>query len=316
MEKKATMLSKSNQIIITGQTGTGKTSFGVQIAKKNNAIILSADSRQIYKQMDIGTGKFDKASDLVFQNNQWQLQGVPIYGINLINPEQYFSSADFAEYSTDLLNNQSNTVIVGGTGFYIKTLFDPDNTITTPQDSELRNKYSIIQKQYSLPEFVQILQKDLSKLNLQKLNSMNNSDKNNPRRLVRAIEVQLSSTSNKVQTVQKLKKQDQIWIGLYAPKEYLKDRITSRVEQMIENGLENEVKELSEKYSWETSSMQTIGYIEWKDYFENKISIQELKNNIITSHTQYARKQMIYLKRFNQIKWIDISLNDISSLSY
>jgi tRNA dimethylallyltransferase len=296
-------------IIITGQTGTGKTSLALNIAKKLNSVILSADSRQIYKEMDIGTGKIDNPDDIRFTDNNWNLKGTRIYGINLINPDQQFSSGDFSEYGIKIVNENPNTVTIGGTGFYIKSLFDPAETIDIPQNQELRLTYSQLEQKLASDEYVKSLQEDLKKLNSSKFQSLNNSDVNNPRRLVRAIEVEIYKNQNIRLDPQTEKIDNQIWVGLHAPREYLSNKIRERINKMFEIGLENEVQNLLKKYSWDSPGMQTIGYIEFKEYFENQISKDQLIENIITSHMQYARKQMIYLKKFDQIHWIDISVS-------
>ena len=300
-------LMDGKNIIITGQTATGKTGLALSIAKRLNSAILSADSRQIYNQMDIGTGKIDSQDDLQFLNDHWSLKNITIFGINLINPDQHFSSGDFSEYGQKIIRENPNTVTIGGTGFYIKSLFDPAETIDIPQNSEIRLNYSQLEQKLSPPEYVKSLQDDLNNLNSSKFQSLNNSDVNNPRRLVRAIEVEIYKNQNLKSTSQSEKIDNQIWIGLHSPKEYLVGKIKDRVNKMFEIGLENEIQILSTKYSWDTPGMQTIGYIEFKEYLEKKISKEQLIENIITSHLHYARKQMIYLKKFEQIHWIDIS---------
>lgn len=313
MAQQVTMsIDNKKIIVITGQTGSGKTALAVQIAKKQKGYLLSADSRQVYKQMDIGTGKVDSPEELEYKNGEWEYQNLPIFGINLAEPDQTFSAGDFAEYATNIISQRDDPcVLVGGTGFYIKSLLDPDPTIAVPQNPQLRQHYAEIEKQKTVSEYVQILQHDLSQLNEQRLERMNNSDRNNPRRLLRAIEVAQSSHQPATQSQCNV----QNWIGLFAPKDLLELRIRKRVEQMIENGLEEEIKSLLTHYSWETPGLQSIGYIEWKEYLEGKVSKEQLLQNIVTSHLQYARKQMIYLKRFPQIKWFDISQHSLAELT-
>jgi tRNA dimethylallyltransferase len=294
-------------IIITGQTGTGKTSLALKLAKASNGELISVDSRQIYKEMDIGTGKVESSHDLEYRNDIYYLKGIPIYGINCINPDQIFSAGDFAEYGTTVLKDiqarGKTPILVGGTGFYIKSLIDPDDTVFIPQNNELREKYAIS----SLEE----LKKALHEIDNEKLISMNNSDGNNPRRLVRAIEVANWKKNNGKDRKNESKRNDSIkWIGLTAPKEYLESRVAKRVDQMIENNLEKEVSLLVNKYGWTAPGLQTIGYKEWKPYFEDGVPLESIKNAIVSSHLQYARKQMIYFKRFQEIDWQDISKLD------
>jgi tRNA dimethylallyltransferase len=301
----------SDIILITGQTGTGKTSLALEWAQKIHGHILSADSRQIYNEMDIGTGKVDSPHDLKKENDTWYLKDVPIYGINLINPDEFCSAGTFAEYAQGILKTQSMNpiIIVGGTGFYIKSLLLPDESLSITANEALRKRYADLEKELPQKEFVQLLQSDLAAKDADRLDRMNNSDRNNPRRLVRAIEV---ADVKKIQQthIQDLQYPIKAWIGLHAPKEYLENKITQRVQEMFKHGFEKEVQTLLTKYSWNTPGLQTIGYKEWHDYFDNKISQEELQKNIIRSHLQYARKQMMYFKRFPQIHWCDISKAD------
>lgn len=286
-------------IIVTGQTATGKTSLALKLAQERNGELISADSRQIYNEMDIGTGKIDKPNELVQEDSIWKLRGVPIYGINLINPDQMFSAGDFATYGrkiiADISSRGKTPIIVGGTGFYIKSLVDPDDTVSIPQNLDLRSRLE--------QESVENLKKILLQSDEKKYHRMNNSDINNPRRLVRAIEV-----ATWVNSHSPLSKNTEFttsieWIGLTSTKENLIKKITDRVEQMFTNGFEKEVTALTQKYSWESPGLRTIGYIQWLPYFQKRHSKNEVKSNIITAHIQYARKQMIYLKRFKEISW-------------
>ncbi len=290
--------------VITGQTGTGKTSLALQIARQQNGALISADSRQVFTGMDIGTGKIDSPADLEYQGNTWYLCGVPIYGINLINPNQVFSAGDFAAYGREVIAKIQSQgmlpIVVGGTGFYLKSLLDPDDTVFIPQNDQLRDTL----EKLSVAE----LQAALATGDPVKLSNMNNSDRHNPRRLVRALEVAEWKKQNACQRHPAMDFSGDItWIGLTAPKETLLERITKRITQMLENNLENEVRTLASNYSWETPGLQTIGYREWQGYFAGEKTLEQVKQNMITAHLQYARKQMIYFKRLPQIAWRDIS---------
>jgi tRNA dimethylallyltransferase len=307
-------MNKISKIIICGQTATGKTSLALKFAKKHNGEILSADSRQIYSNMDIGTGKFDSSDVLTKKDNQWILNDIPIYSLNIVNPDQLYSSGDFAEYGEKILKKiqekEKKPIIVGGTGFYIKSLLLPDETISIPLNQELRNKYDELEKNTPPDELKLQMMDDLQKIDPEKYTRMNTSDKTNPRRLVRAIEVAEWNKNQKETRSTRIPQEDSaddMWIGLTAPKEYLLERITKRVSQMISEGLEEEIRKLLEKYSWESPGMKTLGYKEWKEYFDKTATKKEVTEKIITAHIQYARKQMIYFRRFPFIKWFDIS---------
>jgi tRNA dimethylallyltransferase len=305
---------QKNLVVITGQTGTGKTRLALQLAQSSNAQLISADSRQIYKEMDIGTGKIDKPNDLEEQEKVYYLHHTPLYGINLINPTEQFSAGQFTDYAKNILKKNPNapSIIVGGTAFYIKSLCLPDETITIPQDNELRTHLAQLEKILDKPSFVLELQKQLKELNHTKLEQMNNSDSNNPRRLARAIEVARATPHiNRQNTAKGI--QTSPWIALWAPKEFLTKTIAQRINEMLKNGFEEEVRTLSQKYGWECPGMQTIGYNEWKDYFNKTASKEDVVEKILTSHLQYARKQLMYLKRYPDIHWVDVSQNDWES---
>jgi tRNA dimethylallyltransferase len=305
------MSSKINVITITGQTGTGKTSLALDLAKQIGGELISADSRQVYTALNIGTGKYDNPAQLVQHGHDWLLDGVPIHGINLIAPDQIFSAGDFAMYAqskiAEIVSRNKVPIIVGGTGFYIKSLICPDETISIPPDLTTRNKYELLEKEYSHDPagFVRLLQKDLELLNKNKLDGMNNSDRNNPRRLVRAIEVALTVPRSD-QKFSNKKFRFQI-VALKAPAEFLEAKVSVRVKEMLKQGYESEVRGLVEKFGWNIPALKTIGYLEWQAYFNNQATIDQTVQQIIRSHLQYSRKQLLYLQRLINTNWIDVS---------
>lgn len=305
------MSSKTKILIITGQTGTGKTSLALELANQLDGELISADSRQVYTELNIGTGKYDSPEQLVQNAQGWLLNGIPIHGINLINSDQIFSAGDFAEYAqnkiTEIISRHKMPIIVGGTGFYIKSLVAPDDTISVPPDLVLRNKYELLEQEYSHDSagYVKLLQKDLAQLNKNKLASMNNSDRNNPRRLVRAIEVALS-TFQKTQNPQ-TKKYNYKIIALKAPQDFLESKITARVHEMLRQNYEQEVSNLKSELGWHIPALKTIGYAQWQPYFNKQLTLDETVQSIIRAHLQYSRKQLLYLQRITSLKWFDVS---------
>lgn len=259
---------KDKLLIITGPTATGKTSLGLELADRYNGEIISADSRQVYKYMDIGTGK-----DL--DNFEW--------GIDLVGPDQQFNVSDWVNYANKVARNiwerGKLPVIVGGTGQYIKELLRPSETLHLPPNTELRSM------NYELGE----LQEKLKKINPEKWERMNNSDRNNPRRLIRAMEVAMTGF-NPVKQGRTLNARVLI-IGLTAPRPYLYTNIDKRVEQRLAAGMEKEREKLA-KYKLP----KTLGY--------NHETPQEWK---FAEHA-YAKRQLSYLKKFlPETVWFDIS---------
>lgn len=194
-------------VVITGPTASGKTALGIELAKKFNGEIISADSRQIYRGNNIETGK-----DHSF----------PQWGIDIIDPGTDFSVSDFVNYATQIINDIQKRdklpIIVGGSGQYIKELLDPSETLHIPLDTKLREKLEKLT--------LEQLQQELMGINRNKWELMNESDRNNPRRLVRAIETSKKRTIpfERVNTV-RLKT---LIIGLTAPKEIIYQKIVTR----------------------------------------------------------------------------------------
>ena len=258
-------------LIVIGPTASGKTALGLELAKKFNGEILSADSRQVYKYMDIGTGK-----DL--KNFQW--------GLDLVEPNKQFNVSDFVNYASkilaDIWKRGKLPIIVGGTGLYIKELLEPSQTLHIKPDEKLRKKLS----KYTL----QNLQKELQEKDLKKWERMNESDRKNPRRLIRAIEVAGKKTADSIASLQN-DGYDTLIIGLKAPLEFLYQRIDKRVEERMAMGMAEERKKLS-KYKL----INTIGY--------HNETAQEWK---FAEHA-YAKRQSDYMKKFlPKTVWFDIT---------
>ncbi len=255
-------------LIITGPTATGKTKLGIELAKEFNGEIISADSRQVYKYLDIGTGK-----DL--KHFQW--------GLDLVLPNEPFSVFDWVEYTNKILKNiwsrNKLPIIVGGTGQYIKELLHPSETLNIPPNFELRSK------NYELGE----LQNKLQKINPEKWERMNDSDRKNSRRLIRAIEVagKIASPASPDRN-----DMDSLVIGLTAPLEYLYKKIDERVEERINLGIEKEKEKLKKMgYFPDAFGYREMGVEEWKNH-----------------EHQYAKRQLAYLKKYlSEIEWFDIS---------
>ena len=255
-------------LVITGPTATGKTDLGLELAEKFNGEIISADSRQVYRGMDIGTGKDIK-------HFQW--------GLDLVNPGEPFSVSDWVIYARkvikDIYSRNKLPVVVGGTGQYIKELLDPSETLHLLPNQELRSK------NYGLVELQELLQeKDMARWE-----RMNESDRKNPRRLVRAIEV--ARTSREMRKPVQHDTYGVLIIGLTAPYAEIYKRIDARVEARLKAGIEKEREKLAK-----FNLPDTFGY---KDQ-----TVQEWK----FSEHAYARRQMSYLKKFlPKTIWFDIT---------
>lgn len=307
-------------LVICGPTAVGKTALAVKLAKKFKGELISADSRQVYKGMDVVSGKDipenielrtknlelgikDKNYDVGFRT----IDGIPVWLVDIVAPKQDFSVAHFVKYAKividDLIKREKLPIIVGGTGLYIKALIDGIETIGIPPNQELRKKL--------LTKTVKELQEILQKLNPKKFVSMNNSDRNNTRRLIRAIEIEhFKAKSSNYDTAQYHSKAnlDILQVGLTASKKILLERIKKRVEERIKLGAFEEVKYLLDKgYSPNLPSMSGDGYKELMQFYQGKLSREQAVEQWIHSDFEHARKQIVWFKKDIQIIWFDIT---------
>lgn len=279
-------------LVITGPTATGKTSLGIELAKKFDGEIISADSRQVYKFMDIGTGK---------DREEYLRNRIKVWGIDLVDPDYSFNVSDYVKYATakieDIQKRNKLPIIVGGTALYIKALLEPFETIGVPPNVQLRSEF----QKYSL----EALQEKLKKKDQNKWQKMNQSDRKNPRRLIRAIEIFLSRHSGEelATTPESLslnKKaildaarmtRDILLISLSASYGFLYPRIDKRVDDRIKQGAVQEVQNLlSLGYTFALPSMTASGYKEFKD----SNYVQQWK---FDEHA-YARRQVSFINKF------------------
>jgi len=281
-------------LVICGPTATGKTSLALKLVRKLNGEIISADSRQIYKGFDIGTGK-----DLP-QIPKW----VKVWGYDLVGPKEEFSVSKYIAFAQKALagiwSKGKLPILVGGTGLYIKAVVDGIPTAFIPKNFELRENL----KDKSTDELFE----SLAQLDSVRAASMNASDKKNPRRLVRAIEIAQWRLSG-VEPKRKVVKPDSVlFIGLNAPREKLFKVIGERVEKRLREGLVGEVKDLLKSgVSWEDQAMTSLGYRQWRGYFEEKETLPEATKNWLREEQKYAKRQFAWFKRDKRIHWFDIT---------
>lgn len=267
-------------LIICGPTATGKTKLAVRIAKKYNGELVSADSQQVYKGFDIVTGK-DRPGDYV-----------PIWLYDVVSPGESFSVSQYQRLAQSAINDIASRgklpIIVGGTGLYIRSLVRPIETISIPPNQSLRSK--------NLP--LLSLQKALQKDDINKWQLMNKSDRNNPRRLVRALEVAQWKKNHTIQA-SITPSYDILWIGLSSDLNSIKDKIRLRVILRIEGGAIDEVKQ------WPATSALGVGFI--LQYSDNKITKEELVDRWTHEEFSYAKRQMTWFKKEPAIQWFDIA---------
>ena len=307
---KQVLIRRKALLIIYGPTQTGKTNLALQLARKFQGELISADSRQVYKGLDIGAGKV--AFDDVVEKHvgYWTVNRIKINGFDLANPGQQFSAVDFLKFAQSLIrriiDKKKLPIVVGGTGFYIKSLLEGIGSIGIPADWELRTRLG------KLPS--NDLYKQLFSINPVRAKSLNQSDRVNPRRLIRAIEItthkkyQVSSIKYKENTKYQIPNTKYLFVGLTAPNEFLFKKADRWLEERISHGLIEEVKNLLSmgvdgnwlknlglEYRWITK------YLTGENSYEE--SLLRLKGDI---HS-FVRRQKSWVKKFKGIRLFDIS---------
>lgn len=273
-------------VVIMGPTAVGKTSLAIQLAHYFKTEIISADSRQFYKEMNIGTAKPSKL----------ELEMVPHHFVNNRSVNEYYSAGDFAKEARivikSLFENGCNPIIaVGGSGLYLKALCNGIDEMPSA-DLELRNELISLYKENG----IDLLVDKLEKINP---NALINIDRKNPQRLMRAIELSLQGgieTNNKVDLPYKVLK-----IGLERNREELYDRINKRVDIMMQDGLINEV--LSLVPFKEFNALQTVGYKEIFEHLNGQFSLDRSIELIKQHSRNYAKKQMTWFRKEQDLNW-------------
>lgn len=293
-------MKKTNKTVIAicGPTASGKTSLAVEIAKHLNTEVISADSRQIYKEFDIATAKPSKA----------EMQGVKHHFIDIIEPTEEYSVADFAAQAEniieELFDKGKTPVVAGGTGLYFRILLENYDMPKVAPNKDLREELHNLEKEQG----AQALHAMLTELDPVLAADMH---PNNTVKIIRAIEVcktlgiPMSQAQKKKEPRYNVK-----WFGLGhlngEDRQFLYDRTDKRVDIMLEQGLENEAKHLYEKYGKIQSLQKTIGYQEFIDYFENKITYTECVEKIKQNTRRYAKRQLTWFRKNEEINWLDI----------
>lgn len=295
-------------IIICGPTAVGKTDFAVKIAPQLNGEIISADSRQAYRGLDVGTGKdisptapFVSVETLGdYSLGYYPLKSTKIWLYDLVLPTQPISVALYyaawQATAARLISQSLMPITVGGTGFYLQNLLHPAPSLAVPPNYRLRHRLGKLT--------LQTLQQELMHVNPSRWKQMNQSDRANPRRLIRAIEVGQAPPTAKPAS----DNYDVLCLGLIASSECLCTRIKARVYKRLEQGFENEVIRLRGQYPAFSTlvSGQTLGYQQWNAYLDGRITREAAIEQWITAETQYMKRQLTWFKKQPKIHWFDI----------
>jgi tRNA dimethylallyltransferase len=260
-------------IVIVGPTASGKTALSLDLAREYNGEIVNADSRQVYRGMNIGTAKAPKDAG----SDKYLVQGVSHYLIDVVNPDEEFSLAHYKrlaeEAIDDILARGKLPIVVGGTGLYIWAMVDNLDIPAVAPNLELRA--------------------ELKKIDIK-----------NTRRVLRALEVALSGGPFIGSQKKNAPKYEALQIGLSIGREELVNRINARVDEQIKEGLVDEVSALAKKYAWTLPAMSGIGYRQIGYYLRGEMPLDEAIEEIKKATRRYAKRQMTWFRRDKRIKWI------------
>lgn len=286
-----------NLLIIAGPTAVGKTEISIKLAKEINGEIISCDSMQIYKDMDIGSAKISKD----------EMDGVRHYLIDIIEPNEEFSVAAFKENAEniieDIYKREKVPMVVGGTGLYINSLIFNYSFGDTSKDEEYRKELEKVANEKG-KDYVHNMLKDIDVESYKKLYP------NDLKRVIRALEVYkvTGKTMSKYLSEQKIYDipYNVHYYVLNMNRENLYERINKRVDIMMEKGLLNEVKELKDKgYTKDMQSMKGIGYKELLLYLDGEISLECAVDMIKQFSRNYAKRQLTWFRKDKRVVWID-----------
>lgn len=301
------MENKTKIIVIGGPTATGKTKLSVELAKKASGEIISSDSVQIYKRLDIGSAKPTKE----------EMSGVVHHMIDILEPTENFSVADYVERAKDIISDVSSRgklpIIVGGTGLYISSLVDNVSFSDGETDFSLREELNKKAEEMGASRFHELLcEIDPT--------SAKNIHPNNVKRVVRALEIYYTTgkTMTEHNAVSKLvpSPYDAKMYALTSDRELIYERINKRVDVMVNDGLFCEVEELlKDGITKDMQSMQAIGYKEIVSYFEGELTKEEAIDAVKQNSRRYAKRQLTWFNRDERFVWLDISKDiDIENL--
>lgn len=288
-------MEKAKVIVICGPTASGKTTLAVELAKKINGQIVSADSMQIYKDMSIGTAK----------PSVEEMQGIKHYLIDCVSPNERYSVADFKKDAKNAIKEIIKTgkvpIVAGGTGLYLDSLIYEIEYPNIEFDKEYRN----LLEERAEKEGLGQLYSEAMKIDPEATRKINPNDK---KRITRVLEIYHATGKTKTeQEVDSRKNEPEFDYKVYAinwEREELYNRINKRVDLMIEAGLIEEVKSLIDKYSEFPTAMQGLGYKEVVQYLEGKYTKEEMTEKIKQETRRYAKRQLTWFRRNKQTIWL------------
>jgi tRNA dimethylallyltransferase len=289
-------VNKPKILVILGPTASGKSDLAVALAKKFNGEIISADSRQVYKGLDIGTGKITKR----------EMRGIPHYLLDVVSPKKQFSVSDYKVCTTrtivQIVHRGKLPIICGGTGLYIAAALEEINIPDVPPDPVLRKK---LEKKSTERLFEMLEELDPERAD--------NIDRNNPRRLVRAIEI--ANLGVELPSSRPKSPYNVLKIGIKVEEKELKERINKRIQKWFKQGLIKEVENLHDKgLTWKRMAQIGLEYKLVAEFFQNKISREKMIERMQIETYQYAKRQMTWFKKDKEIVWLPPDIKKMEKL--
>lgn len=289
-------MQKEKVIVICGPTASGKTALSIELAKKINGEIISSDSMQIYKDMDIGTAK----------PTAEEMQGIKHYLIDFVSPDERYSVADYKKDAKkaikEIIQKGKTPIIVGGTGLYVDSLIYEIEYQNIEFDEEYRKNLEKQVEEKGLEE----LYKKAQEIDSEAIKKISKNDK---KRILRILEIYHATGKNKTEQEKLSRKKeveyDYLVYALDWEREKLYERINKRVDIMIEQGLIEEVKKIYEKYDKFPTAMQGLGYKEVVEYLEKQITKEEMIEKIKQETRRYAKRQLTWFRKNKQTIWLN-----------
>lgn len=290
-------MNKPKVIVIAGPTASGKTSLSIELAKRINGEIISSDSMQIYKDMTIGTAK----------PTTEEMDGIKHYLIDFVSPDKRYSVAEFKKDAEnaieDILKKGKIPIVVGGTGLYIDTLIYGIEYPEIDFDENYRNELMRIADS---EDGLEKLYEEAKSIDEDAVKKISPNDK---KRITRILEIYKATGKTKTE-LEKLSRENDVKydykvFAINMDREKLYERINLRVDLMIEQGLVEEVEKLVKKYKDFPTAMQGLGYKEVVEFFEGKLTQDEMIDKIKQESRRYAKRQLTWFRKNKDIIWID-----------
>jgi len=288
---------KPKVIVIVGPTASGKTALSIELAKKINGEIVSCDSIQIYKDMDIGSAK----------PTQEEMQGIKHYMIDIVTPEERFSVAEYKKQAEkaieEILEKGKTPIVIGGTGLYANSLIYGIEYNEIELDEQYRKELEEIA---STEQGLSDLYRQAVKIDNQAMQIISPNDK---KRIIRVLEIYHSTGKTKTELEIESRKNgvkyDYKVFAIDMDREILYERINKRVDIMLENGLIEEVKNVLQKYKKFPTAMQGLGYKEVVEYLNQEISEEEMTQKIKQETRRYAKRQLTWFRKNKETIWLN-----------